>query len=302
MTAATTDSTWYSYTSSTQTMRSWTRVISSFEEVPKAFHADFPREAAFPYTIVLPEDKLSFLQKRREQLLCLGDDQIVVLESGRDQVNVTSHRIEDISHIEHGRELLHSWIKIGSSSGTSTLSFNTVTLRHFEPIFEKIRPNTVLGEKQDSQSESALSAFDYLNTLNYKFMNFGRQSVRAGERVLQTLYQPDRCVRTVTLFNKTLFRQYATGHLSILTEHELIVIRQTKRMKTEGQNIYGGIFIYIPLRQIHDLSFTSNEKKSLCVMTITLADKVALRSEFAPDNGELAAFQTACRHVGRANL
>jgi len=292
MTAATTDTTWYSYTSSTQTMRSWTRVLSSFEEVPEAFQSALARDVPFPYTILLPEDRLSFLQKRREQLLCMDSEQIVVMEAGRDQVNVTPHRIDEIFYLEHGRELLHSWIKIKSASGLSMLSFNTVTMRHFEPIFERIRPKTtaIAGERD-------LSAFDYLNGINYKFMNFGRQSVRAGENVRYTIYQPDRCIRTVTLFHKTLFKQHATGHLSILTDCEIILIRQTKRTKTEGQNTYGGIFTYIPLHHVQDLSFALDEKKSLCVMTITLAEKVVLRVEFDKNHTELEAFQAAYRDV-----
>ncbi len=301
MTAAATDTNWYSYTSSTQTMRTWTRVLSSFEDVPEAFQSAFSQDAAFPYTILLPEDKLSFLQKRREQLLCMYDDQIVVMESGRDQVYVTPHRIQEILFLEHGQELLHSWVKIGSRAGISTLTFNAVTIHHFEPIFEKIRPRLMTEKGRFSQVNGDVSAFDYLTGVNYKFMNFGRQSVRAGDTVLHTLYQPDRCARTVTLFNKTLFRQYAAAHLSILTEHELILIRQTKQMKTEGQNIYGRIIIYIPLSQIRDLSFATDEKKSLCVMTAALADKVAFRSEFALENEGLAAFQETYRHAKTAN-
>lgn len=292
MTAATTDTTWYSYTSSTQTMRSWTRILTSLDEVPETFRASFPPNAAFPYAILLPEDRLSFLQKRREKLLCMYDDQIVIMESGRDQVNMTPYKMQDILYLEHGRELLHSWVKIVSASGSSTVSFNTVTIRHFEPIFEKIRPKAITTVK-----EKDCGAFDYLSAVNYKFMNLGRQSVRAGEHVIETVYQPDRCVRTVTLFHKILLRQYATGHLSILTENELIVIRQTARMKTGEQNIYGGIFLYIPLRQIQDLSFSDDEKKSLRVMTVSLADRVKLHSEFARDNKGLEAFQQACRHV-----
>ncbi|GAK51241.1 hypothetical protein U14_02484 [Candidatus Moduliflexus flocculans] len=277
-------------------MRSWTRILTSLDEVPETFRAGFPPNAAFPYTILLPEDRLSFLQKRREHLLCMYDDQIVVMESGRDQVNVTPYKMQDILYLEHGRELLHSWVKIVSASGSSTVSFNTVTIRHFEPIFEKIRPKAITTAK-----EKDWSAFDYLSAVNYKFMNLGRQSVRTGEHVVGTVYQPDRCVRTVTLFHKTLLKQYATGHLSILTENELIVIRQTKRMKTGEQNIYGGIFLYIPLRQIQDLSFADDEKKSLRVMTVSLADKVKLSAEFARDNEELEAFQEACRDLKQAN-
>jgi hypothetical protein len=300
MAAATTDTAWYSHTSSVHTMRTWTRVLTSFEEVPEAFQSSFPRrETGFPYTVLIPEDKLSFLQKRNERLICLYDDQVVVMEARRDQLKVTPYPFQDILFVEQGRVLLHSWLTIGNQSGASTMSFNTVTIHHFEPIMTKIRQAMTVSQAANGHApllQPDLSGFDYLSTRNYKFMNYGRQSIRAGDTIRRTVYQPDRCIKTIKFFNRTLFRQYATGHLSILTEKELILIRESKRTKTDNRNLYGGVFTYIPLRQIQDLAFTTDREKSQCVMQITLTDKIHLRAEFALDNTELDAFQTECKN------
>jgi hypothetical protein len=158
MAVAATNTEWYAQTSSTQTMRTWSEVLSSYAEVPAEFQAAFPKQAAdFPYTVLVPEDRLSFLQKRSAKLLCLYDDRII--------------------------------------------------------------------------------------------------------------------------------------HLSILTAQELILIRESKRTKTSPRNLYGGVFTYIPLRQIQDIAFLAEPEHARRVMQITLADKIRLRAEFALDNPEFDTFQ-----------
>lgn len=291
MAVAATNTEWYAQTSSTQTMRTWSEVLSSYAEVPAEFQAAFPKQAAdFPYTVLVPEDRLSFLQKRSAKLLCLYDDRIIVLEARRERVHVAAYPLPDILYLEQGRVLLHSWLTLQSQAHASTLAFNTVNLHHFEPVIGKIR-QTRSGQEDVSKAKPDLSRFDALMTRHYKFMNFGRQSVRGGDAVICTAFQADRCIKTYKLFNRTLFQQYATGHLSILTAQELILIRESKRTKTSPRNLYGGVFTYIPLRQIQDIAFLAEPEHARRVMQITLADKIRLRAEFALDNPEFDTFQ-----------
>lgn len=303
MAATTIETAWYSHTSSVQTMRTWSRVLRSYEDIPDVFQTAFPqRESVFPYTVLVPEDKLSFLQKRNERLLCLHEDRVVVMEARRDQVNVTSYRFEDILYAEQGRILLHSWITIGSQSGASVLSFNTVTLHHFQPILETIRRKATTPsfdyERAGNGEKPEPGAFDGLLTRHYKFMNYGRQSLLSGERLLKFVYQPDRCIKTIKLFNTPVFRQYATGHLLILTANELILIRESKRTKTENATVYGGVFTYIPLNKIRNITVTTEPEKSRQVMQIRLSDTICLHSEFGMDNPDVEAFQMECKQAG----
>jgi hypothetical protein len=286
---------WYSYTSSTQTMRTWSEVLRSYQDVPAEFQAAFPEpEAAFPYTVFIPEDRLSLFQKRNVKLIYMYDDRVGMLEVLRDRVKTAVYPFQKILYLEQGRILRYSWITIVSPFGSSTATFNTVNLQQFEPIIEMIRQETTRVQAEDGQAEQAprdLTKFDYLKTLNFKFMNYGRQSVQPGDTVLKIVYQPDRCLKTFMLFHKTLFRRYATGHLSILTEKELILIKESKRTKMKRKALYGGVFIYIPLQQIKAISFLTDTEKSRCIMDITLADNIHLRSEFAIDNPDLRAFK-----------
>jgi hypothetical protein len=90
-------------------------------------------------------------------------------------------------------------------SGSSTATFNTVNVYQFEPIITTIRQATTESQSENGQKEQyldELAKFDYLSTLNFKFMNFGSQSIRSGDIVVNITYQPDRCLKTFTLFHK----------------------------------------------------------------------------------------------------
>ncbi|GAK60232.1 hypothetical protein U27_00123 [Candidatus Vecturithrix granuli] len=290
---------WYSSTSSTQTMRTWSEVISSFQDVPAEFQPAFPgSETTFPYTVYVPADRLSFLQKRNAMLLCLCADRLVVLEALRDRVKTAVYPWQEILYLEQGRILLYSWLKVCSRSGASTATFNTVNVHQFEPIISTIRQTTTGSQSENGQKEQSLrelAKFDYLSTLNFKFMNFGRQSIQPGDTVVNIAYQPDRCLKTFTLFHKTLFSQYATGHLTILTGKELILITESKRTKMTHEPLYGGVFTYIPLQRIQKIAFYRDAEDSPCLMNISLSDAMHIEVEFARDNPDAEALKNVAK-------
>lgn len=286
---------WYSYTSSTQTMRTWSEVISSLQDVPAEFQPAFPvSETTFPYTVYVPADRLSLFQKRNAMLLCLCADRLVVLEALRDRVKTSVYPWQEILYLEQGRILLYSWLTVYSRSGSSTATFNTVNVYQFEPIITTIRQATTESQSENGQKEQyldELAKFDYLSTLNFKFMNFGRQSIRSGDIVVNITYQPDRCLKTFTLFHKTVFSQYATGHLTILTRKELILIKENKRTKMTHEPLYGGVFTYISLQHIQKIAFYGDAEDSPRLMNISLSDAMHVEVEFARDNPDVEALK-----------
>jgi hypothetical protein len=132
---------------------------------------------------------------------------------------------------------------------------------------------------------------------NFKYFSLGKQSILPGERVLETVYQPDIKINTLNIFNKPVFSKYLTGHLAILTDKELILIKESKRTKSLKENLYGGVFTYIPLSQIQDISFERDTGKTDYAMNITLTDKARLRAEFLTDSVvNLEVFKEACAY------
>ena len=296
------DTKWYSYTSSTETMKTWAEQIKSYEEIPEEFQVAFPQyKGSFPYTLYIPEDRYTLFLQRNKKIMCLYDGQIVLLEAGRKKIEKFTSPISEVLYLERGKILLHSWLTIQTLSGTVSVKFNTTNDALFEPVVEEIRRgmgdlhflDLSLGE-----NDHELSKLDYLSALNYKYMNYGRKSIGPGDTVVAIAYQPERCIQEYTLFNKTLFRRHTTSHLSILTERELILIKENKQIKTDKEALYGGVFSYIPRHRIQDISFVPNSENTLSTMEIILPDSLRFSSEFSLDNEDLPAFQQKCQEVG----
>ncbi len=294
------DTKWHSYTSSTQTMRTWAIRLKTFEDVPEEFKSAFPDAAKpFPYTVVIPEDKLSRANKRNKQMICAYDDHFLLLEQIDDETESVSVQFADVFYLERGMILLHSWLEIVTASGSYTLTFNTTNEALFNPIIEKIRQGmsgdralavTNGGEKGTPD----LAQLDYLESVNYKYLNYGRKSIRPTDAVVSIAYQPEQTIKELSFFQQTIFRRYKTSHLVILTAQELILIREPTSIRTNRDNTDGGIFTYIPRRQIRNMSFAAGGENAPCIMEIALPENEFLACEFSSANEELKRLQQAC--------
>lgn len=285
-----------------KSMRTWARQIDSYEAIPQEFRAAFPKyTGSFPYTLYIPEDKIYLFLQRNKKIMCIYDGQITLLEFKHNKVEKFTSPISDVLYLERGKILLNSWLTVQTLSGIISIKFNTTNGYLFEPVIEEIRRG--MGDSHfldmaPGEGEQELSKFHYLSTVNYKFMNFGQDSIRPGDTVVGMAYQPERCVQEYALFNKALFKRHTTSHLTILTEKELILIKERKRIKTDQAKLYGGVFTYIPRHRIQDISFIPNQENTQSTMEITLPDSLRFSSEFSLDNEELQAFQQRCQDIG----
>ena len=230
--SSTSDTAWYSHTSSVQTMKTWARVVPTQEDLPQEFQDAFPDYCGtFPYTVLIPVNRYTFLQKRNAQVICLHGERVTLMEYQRDRIKTVSCRLSDITCFVRKKVLLNSRLTFYGASEPLTTAFNTTNEICFEPIVNAVRQAMQKRRGEDLHStdhQREMAKFDYLKNLNFKYMNYGRRCIWAGDTVLNTLYQPEHCIRAWTFLNKPFMRQYATSHLSILTEHELILIQESK--------------------------------------------------------------------------
>ncbi|MFC1975272.1 TetR/AcrR family transcriptional regulator [Chloroflexota bacterium] len=285
-----------------KSMRTWARQIDSYEEIPPVFRSAFPKyTGSFPYTLFIPEGKYTLFLQGNKKIMCIYDGQIVLLEFEHNKVEKFTSPISEVLYLERGKILLNSWLTVQTLSGPISVKFNTTNGSLFEPVIEEIRRgmgklraiDAALGE-----DEQELSKFNFLSLVNYKFMNYGRKSIRPGDTVVGMAYQPECCIQEYALFNKTLFRRHTTSHLTLLTEKELILIKEKKRIKTDKEKVYGGVFTHIPRHRIQNISFIANPENTQSTMEITLPDNLRFRSEFTLDNEELQTFQQKCEDIG----
>jgi len=260
-------------TPSEQTKLTWAKAIESYAMVPEAYKEFFDSQLsngqAFPYAILTPAfETLGY--KITEKLVCTFDHEIYILEKSGHTLTVQCYPFDGISYVEMSSMLLDSRIKISgvTSQGVSTSSiarFNSVTEYLFAPVLKKIRLAAV--NVKDGVRDSESDKFDHWVKLNYKFMNFARHSLMGGEKVIHALLQPEIKKPRFKILGKTYYRTLAPTQVCILTDRELIMIRE--ELLQSRKDKYGGIWDYIPLNKIATLS--ANQKDdNLLVLSIQL--------------------------------
>jgi len=260
-------------TGARQTMSTWSKRIESYDAIPviyrSALDPQLAETADFPHIVLIPPlDK--FLRKTNQKLICDSPDAIHILERNGSQVVKKSYPYQGITMLEYGSILLRSWIKICglTSEGdmdSSTFDFNTVmSERHFSIFINKARPAPSGSDENRFKAEQ--DKFKALASLNFKFMNYGRSSIIMGQKVRQTILQPEIREVSYKLLGWTFYRTLALATLTILTGQELIFIQDDDRGLKKGAK-HGGVWQYIPLRAI---ASTSLQESSEDLLTLTV--------------------------------
>jgi hypothetical protein len=277
-----------------QTKLTWAKPIKSYAGVPEAFKeffADFQATGqAFPYTVFTPSYQLS-LHRTTEKLICDCGTEIYILERSGSSFIAQCFPLEGISYVEVCSILLAFYIQINGVTdnglvAASSLSCNSISDYLFTPILEKIR-FAAIGSKQVVHS-SECDKFDVWGRSSHKFMSYAKRSLLGGEKVVQALLQPEFRVSRQAILGKTVYWGISPALVCILTDHELIVIREVERKREEDK--YGGIWDYIPLAKIVSLSLREGDRHNL-VLSIQLPDRVCLeflfQASLKPEIGQL---------------
>lgn len=271
------------------TKRSWARPVESYDDAPalyKEFFAGLMVDGSpFPYAVLTPTYE-GFLRRENEKLVCSPDHRLFILEKARNTFSCTCYAFEEINYLEMGEILLQAWITVSGIANNgvltaSTFKFNAVTDYLFAPIVNRMRTGDRFTPAGDRRLEWL--KFDYLGDLNFKFMNFARDTILPGETVLCTVLQPDIRIELARILGRSFYRIVTPAHLTILTDCELITIRDDhSQLRSQGTR-YGGIWTYIPLRRITSVSLAEKED-NLLVLSIHLPGDDHLELPFSAAN------------------
>lgn len=243
-----------------QLVRSWARQVGAYEEVPEVYRSCFdrlplPSLKPFPYAVLMPSLKRGYdLSEVGWLVLKLGPG-IHILEDAGPAVRETHYPFEAIQFVERGSILLHAWLTIraldtNGTVGSTTLRFNSVTEHLMLPFMEAIRAPTTAGSTADLTTER--SRLDFLQSAHFKFHSYGRGSLRPGARVLQVVFQPEMRSEVFRLFGLSISRLKSPAHLVILTDSELILIRDDDTQRWSRGAPHGAIWTYVPRAKIID--------------------------------------------------
>lgn len=267
-----------SLTGTRQTMASWAKVIDSYAAIPLPYQSTCTAllggRTALPSLILTPATR-ELSRKVSEKLLWTDDGVLTVLESEGKQIQVLQFELAKLRDLEVGTILLYSWITVSGITtdgafASSTFTFNTATLRHFE---------SVLAQARGIGSQSALSAprseqakLDYIGSSDYKFMNFAKTTLHPEAAILDSLWQPEIRNRVLGFLGLGLYRTIATAHLLVVTDKELLFIHDDARVKRVKGMRYGGVWHYIPRRSIVANEITESTGGLLTLTLILLYD------------------------------
>jgi hypothetical protein len=268
---------WFSYTSTTETMRTWAKIISNIDEVPSYFKDYFYIEDnIFPYTIFIPEDTVIIharAKRTNPMLASLYKEKIIILEKTKKGINQSFHNFNGINYLKIESILLYAGIKISSSNAVSHLHFNSVKDDFFKQINEKIRRYYIKANPKKDISlnfEEKLSEYYSQGKISFKFMNYGINSLLPEQKIKKFIFQESINVKRYQKIFLKWFNRFTTPLLVLLNGDELIIIEEPVKVKKDKEIEYGVIFTYIPLAKIKDITF---EKSEYTKMSIKLLNK-----------------------------
>lgn len=269
-----------------QTQLSWAKPVSSYGELPDVYHDRLKASLGarpLPYAVLTPTYR-GFFHRENEKLVFSLDRHLHIWERIKGGLACTCYAFEDIHLVESGSILLYAWIGVhGVASDerfvTSILKFNSITDYMFAPFVDEIR-----GADRDLAGvdrESEVRKLKQLSQPSFKFKNYARRSLLPDRHVINALWQPEIRHKLLTLFGRSLYRTTATTHLLILTDRELIILREDEESPSEGgDSRYGGVWTYIPLDKITSVTLTQ-PRTDLLALSIHLPENDSIKSLFA---------------------
>jgi hypothetical protein len=286
-------------TGARQTMAAWSKLIETREGIPAVYTAHFDKtfggEQCFPLVIWTPA-LIRFPRNTTEKLVCGTDDALYIFEKKNGgQVDTTCYAYSDIYSSEVGNILLVTWLTVyGQTSegepAVSTVEFNTTSRRYFAPILSKLRPFKVLAGTQMTDEKEK---FNRLSDINFKFMNYGRESLLPGETIIWFLLQPEIRQPLFTIFGKTFDTPLSFTNLTVLTDQELILIRDTASWNESRANSHEAIWQYIPLSTIRSVSCSDAENERV---TLSLHCRPDRTLQILFDTSNLTELEQLCSH------
>ena len=266
---------------------SWARRVASIDEVPtpyrefyKALPAD--QQEPFPYSVLTPTFRGIGRRLEREKLVCLVGESMHVVEHHDGQLASTSLPLHGRCHVERGVLLLHSWISVhgpdpGCASRSCTLQFNSVTDHLMAPFVDALRAPSSGAAVSDPEAER--EHFNHLAQTHYKFYSHGRNSMRPGDRALELLLQPQVQSTPLRLLGYSISRRLSPAHLTILTETEIVLIRDDESQSWITDPAPGAIWDYIPRSMVRAVSIERMDN-GLLALRIALESGPVLTCKF----------------------
>ena len=192
------------------------------------------------------------------------DSSLYILETLDKTVITTELKYNDINYIELTIILLNSSLLINNGLVNKKIYFNTANEEYFHAIIKKIRNYQNNQYFKDLKS----SKLDYLKDINLKLFNYSKFAMKRREDIIDTVYQSA---------NK---KQNIESNLTILSTNELVFIKETDELSKPDTSLYGGTWVYIPIKKIRNLKIENNNNKFLFSLILIFKDNTTYKINY----------------------
>ena len=279
-----------------QTRLSWARRIATITELPVPFQAAVRTVLGaddLPYAVMTPAFPGS-LRPCNEHLVFSRDDRIHVFERIGAGVSTTTYPIGNLHAVEFGEILLDDWMTLrgataDGAAASSTLRFNTVTWDLLAPFETLVRPRPDPAFLADPEEWAARLAS--LRQRDFKYGEIVRSVTRAGDRVVDLVFQPLITAPMIGLAGRTFGRTIALAHLGLLTATELILIADSPHApESRGHRRHGAVRTHVNLEHLETARISPRSDGRLTLVFGLPAD-LRLEAVFEPDGrGDIDRF------------
>jgi hypothetical protein len=289
---------WFGYTSSRETMRTWPRPITSTREIPQAFQSSgiFDSEV-FPYAVYIPENIVLInaqVIKTRQKIVSLLPDRIVFIAVTRGGLETVEHRLSEIELLRTENVLLSAVLSLRSPAGVSRVGYNGAGDLYFEPIIRAVREGFNRSSWAASASEPGLERLAEMiqakagPDIGLKFVNFAARSLFPGQIVESAVFKdsagisgPDKGI-----FFRRL--KFTSPILLMSTRNEIISIEEPIKLRAKKTKEFGGISTFVPREKIAGVSV----KKGKPVKTVIRLISGSTLQFIMPDSDGLETFRS----------
>jgi len=236
----------------------WTKEINDFSTLPETLQLEINKileaqENNHPLAIKVPSNEE---HESLETLLIIFEDLIYILENDEGYIETYAMKYSQINFVELRIILLDSYIILNDGNISKKIFFNTSSEGFFHQLIEKIRIN------QNSYDDLELSYenIDYLKEIDIKLYNYSKYALKFHNEIIDSVYQ-----------NETSESEFASS-ITILTDNELVFIKEPNKDKQPMDSLYGGQWIYIPLNKIIDVFIENDKNESKFSLIIHFKD------------------------------
>lgn len=262
------------------------RRIMCQQELPIHYQAIFPQQEPLPFMVYIPGSS-SVLSPRKEVFIILYDDRFTLYEGN--SLSAQEVAFDDILLLEYGRMLFSRWLRMICQHQTYVIRYHVSDDDDFFWMIKKIRFQAY-QQKQSVFTHDRDHQRNRLLTPHSPFMSIAQSNLLPEQSIVDTCFQPAYMLKKNICGRFLSTTRLYTPHLSVMTEHELILIQKREPIRTMVYDQYSTKILFIPYQHLQAMTLIQDEKTMVLQLKLSLSEQVSIPLFFMAGNEQVHSF------------